>query len=246
MPDLGDYTYDADLAYARLRAAVRSVPKNVRSGQILPQSPPGSYYTDGNRTAISARTIATFADYSVLPKDHPIYEPENRGKGEGRSPLETERIQTYTAARGSVFHLSQEMSADSDRDLEEFARQQLCRPPEGDSWRDIHETLGESAIAPEVEPPREGEDSYETLVQRLCWEVVDASRIYHHMWKDIKRLPIGNEIDFIAEENGNYRWGGRVDQINIIEQDNSLVGKGVFSTELKLTDEIRSRDIVLC
>ena len=243
MPETSDYVCDIGSPYAQLKAATNSVPKNVHSGSINSRGPPGSYYSDGSRAVISARTIAEFADYSTLPDDHPLYEPESRGVGTGRTPRETDRIWTYTAARGSAYHLYKEMPADSEAELEEIVRRELDSPPVGDEWVDVHETVAESDAAPHVDSPALQKDSYETLVQRICWEIVDASRIHREKWGNVDAITIGKEVNFIAELNG-YRWGGRVDRINIVKEASEVIDQGAFATELKFTNEIRPRDIV--
>lgn len=243
MPETSDYVCDIGSPYAQLKAAANSVPKNIHSGSINPRGPPGSYYSDGSRAVISARTIAEFADYSTLPDDHPLYEPESRGVGTGRTPRETDRIWTYTAARGSAFHIYKEMPADSEAELEEIVRRELESPPVGDEWVDVHETVAESDAAPHVDSPALQEDSYETLVQRICWEIVDASRIHRTKWREVDAITIGKEVNFIVEVDG-YGLGGRVDRVKIVNEASEVIGQGAFASELKFTNEIRPRDIV--
>ena len=243
MPETSDYVCDIGSPYAQLKAATNSVPKNVHSGSINSRGPPGSYYSDGSRAVISGRTITEFADYSTLPDDHPLYEPESRGVGTGRTPRETDRIQIYTAARGSAFHLYKEMPADSEAELEEIVRRELDSPPVGDEWVDVHETVAESDVAPHVDSPAHQKDSYETLVERICWEIVDANRIHREKWRDVDATTIGKEVNFIAEVDG-YGWGGRVDRVNIVKEASEAIGQGAFVSELKFTNEIRPRDFL--
>ncbi|MDG5760654.1 hypothetical protein QA600_15060 [Natronococcus sp. A-GB1] len=240
MPDPSEYVDDFGVPHYQLEAAVNIAARNVYSGQILPDGPPGSYYSDGRRAAISARSIAEFADYSQLPADHQLYEPENTGAGTGRTPRESERIRLYTSARGSVFHRHQELPAKAELSIGQLVREELSSPPPCDNWRDVHKTLADYNGAPLVDPPDSSiKTGREALVKAMVLEVTEARDIFRNEWGEIENWTVGREKPFLSDVDG-YLFGGCVDRFSIVLDESSRYA-GVFSTELKFTDRIRPK-----
>jgi len=239
MTDPADYVNGPGSPYPQLEAATNLASRNVSSGQILSDGPPGSYYSDGRRVGISARSIGKFADYSQLPSEHPLHEPDTTGVGTGRTPRESTRIGLYTATRGTIFHQDLELPAEAKQSLRERVRKALTSPPRGDSWIDVHETLADYDGAPLVnDPDASSEVGLDALVEAIAREVTKGRTIFWDGWGSIENWTAGREVTFLSDVDG-YRFGGCVDRISVV-LDDSPKYEGVYSTELKFTDRIRS------
>lgn len=237
MPQPNWYVSDDEPESPRLilKAAATAVPKGIYSGSIHNDAPYcGSWYSDGERSAISSRTIAEFADYHALPKDHRLHEPESTGRGAGMTPRETDRIGMYTSARGAAFHKYVESNVSAD----DACKSELDTPTGGDTWREVYETVDEAEVAPELEAPGVSKDYRDALVEAATFEVIAASRILRNEWGAAESYRVGREVPFLVERDSR-RWGGCVDRVSALDNDPADYPRGVFAVEMKLADEIR-------
>lgn len=240
MPSIEWYVSEDDPAPPRalLKAAARDASRGVYSGSINDDAPfSGSYYSDGERAAISSRTIAERADYSLRPDDVSLYEPESTGRGKGRTPQETERISLYSRARGAAFHARTEGNIDT----EEAVRRELDTPTPRDTWKDVYETVAESGVAPKLEELGMSEDYRDALVTAATFEIFEASRILKDGGEDVESYCIGREIPFLVERGS--RGGGRVDRVSVVDDKLTNSTRGVFAVEMKFADRIRPKHI---